>query len=65
MKKRKLKKLALNRESISKLNAEEIKGGKGSDCAGTCTCECSNDCTEQVTCSGEESECLPCYSEIQ
>ncbi|PTX64163.1 hypothetical protein C8N46_101774 [Kordia periserrulae] len=63
MKKREISKLSLNKKQISTLNYHNLRGGKfavaGSDCEGTCTCNC----TEVQTCGTEESECIACHSE--
>lgn len=66
MKKRETSKLRLNKKQISTLNAAAISGGKlianadGSDCEGTCTCNCSDDCTRAFSCGGGKSNCIPC-----
>jgi hypothetical protein len=64
MKKREISKLSLNKKQISTLNYHNLFGGArlihaGSDCEGTCTCNC----TEVQTCGTEESECIACHSE--
>ena len=57
MKKREISKLSLNKKQISILH--NLKGGimEGSDCAGTCSCECSN-----ASCNEVKSECIACVS---
>jgi hypothetical protein len=58
MKKRNLAKLSLNKKQISILH--NLKGGvvgQGTDCAGTCSCECSN-----ASCNEVKSECIACVS---
>ncbi len=66
MKKRNLAKLNLKKEQISMLNAAAISGGiiaaEGSDCEGTCTCNCSDDCTRDLSCGGGKSNCIPCQA---
>ena len=67
MKKREISKLKLNKKQISTLNYHNLRGGNfaiGSDCEGTCTCECSVDCTKGATCgcNTDKSECTPCHS---
>lgn len=66
MKKKIFSKLNLKKEQISTLNAAAISGGRlvaeGSDCAGTCTCNCSDDCTRDLSCGGGKSNCIPCQA---
>ncbi len=64
MKKREISKLKLNKKQISTLNFHNLRGGMfahadGSDCEGTCTCNC----TEVQTCGTEKSKCIACQSE--
>ncbi|AXG72187.1 hypothetical protein KORDIASMS9_04455 [Kordia sp. SMS9] len=70
MKKKKLKKIALNKKVVSRLNSDQIKGGETQGCSDGCSlfqtvmrctqADCTSDCTDGLSwlCSFIEIICV-------